>query len=201
MITSGASTAVEHLLHVICDASDGILVPTPNYHMFAKVATHRNDLKFIPVPTESNDLDAFPNSFSVENFRTVLNKATSDGIPVKAILLSHPASPLGRVFTETQMDSFVSFCVEKNLAIISDEIFMATTFEGKHQNSILNSVLRIGEEAFKRVFVVSGFAKLGMAGYKIGFTYTTNTEVRQVLRKMAMFAQVSSDTQGNKKKT
>ena len=49
--------------------------------------------------------------------------------PIKALLLSNPHNPLGRCFTQAQLEACLRFCQAKAIHLISDEVFGPLTFD------------------------------------------------------------------------
>ena len=74
----------------------------------------------VPIPS-LEDAASF-----VTELEDTLQKATR---PIKALLLSNPHNPLGRCFSKKSLEACLKFCQEKNLHLVSDEVFAPMTFE------------------------------------------------------------------------
>ena len=48
---------------------------------------------------------------------------------IKALLLSNPHNPLGRCFSREELEACLRFCEQKNIHLISDEVFGLMNFE------------------------------------------------------------------------
>ena len=53
----------------------------------------------------------------------------------KVLLLNFPTNPTGGVTERKKLEQLAKFTVEKDLLVISDEIYSELTFEGEHKAS------------------------------------------------------------------
>ncbi len=83
------------------------------------------------------------------------------------LLLCSPSNPTGVVYTADELGALADVVLEKNLAVVSDEIYDQLVFDGRQ--SVSFPTLRPG--LAERTIVVAGVSKTySMTGWRIGWT-------------------------------
>ena len=120
-VLAGAGSVLEILFHALGDPDDGVLVPTPSYAGFWMDLELRNELRIVSVHTSADD-----------GFRLspeLLDRAADGaGRPVKALLLTTPDNPLGRVYTADELDAILSWAEGRGLHVVADEIYALSVY-------------------------------------------------------------------------
>lgn len=121
---------------------------------------------------------------------------------VKGVLVTNPSNPLGITMTKTELNHLVDFALDKNIHIISDEIYSGTVFDSPRFVSIMEVANeRVGldgtaHDIWNRIHIVYSLSKdLGVPGFRVGMVYSNNQMVVAAATKMASFGLVSSQTQ------
>jgi aspartate aminotransferase len=84
----------------------------------------------------------------------------------RAILFNSPCNPSGYVWTRAETEALARIACERDLALISDEIYRRLVFEGEPAVSPAS----LGPEVRARTAIVDGASKAyAMTGYRIGF--------------------------------
>ncbi len=87
----------------------------------------------------------------------------------KILILNNPCNPTGIVFTQDELQKISKLVIEKNLLIISDEVYRTITFDRKHI-----SISQL-ENMRNRTIIVDSFSKsFAMTGWRIGVIYAPN---------------------------
>ena len=82
----------------------------------------------------------------------------------KMLMLNLPCNPTGGTCTREQLQKIADFCREKDLLVLSDEIYSELTFEGTH-----TSIASFPGLAERTIFL-HGFSKaFAMTGWRIGY--------------------------------
>ena len=113
LITAGGSEALLFSYACICDQGDEILAFEPfypNYNSLAKLV----GAKISAVTCHVED------GFRIPDKAEILKKITPR---TKAIMVTNPNNPTGTVLTKEEMDTIVDIALEKDLFIISDEVY------------------------------------------------------------------------------
>jgi aminotransferase len=82
----------------------------------------------------------------------------------KVLLLNFPTNPTGGVTERKKLEQLARFAVEKDLLVISDEIYSELTFEGEHTSIASLPGMR------DRTLFLHGLSKgFAMTGFRIGY--------------------------------
>ena len=82
----------------------------------------------------------------------------------KMLMLNLPCNPTGGTCTREQLEKIAAFCIEKDLLVLTDEIYSELTFDGIH-----TSIASLPGMAERTVFL-HGFSKaFAMTGWRIGY--------------------------------
>ena len=82
----------------------------------------------------------------------------------KMLMLNLPCNPTGGTCTRDQLEKIAAFCIEKDLLVLTDEIYSELTFDGTH-----TSIASLPGMAERTVFL-HGFSKaFAMTGWRIGY--------------------------------
>ncbi len=184
-VLAGAGSVLEILFHCLADPGDGVLVPTPSYAGFWADLETRDELKIVPVPTES-----------AEGFRLTpahLDRAleTADR-PVKVLLFTSPNNPLGTVYSPAEVEQVLGWARDARIHVVLDEIYALSV----HGESEFTSGARLTEELGDSVHVVWAFSKdFGASGLRCGVLVSENQELLKAVDGLAYWACCSGHTQ------
>jgi aminotransferase len=82
----------------------------------------------------------------------------------KMLMLNLPCNPTGGTCTRQQLEKIAAFCIEKDLLVLTDEIYSELTFDGTH-----TSIASLPGMADRTIFL-HGFSKaFAMTGWRIGY--------------------------------
>ena len=119
-LTVSTSEAYSYLFRLLCDPGDEVLVPRPSYPLFDFLADIQ-DVKLRPY-------DLFYDHgwhIDVGGLRRAIGNRT------RAVLIVNPNNPTGCFVHASELREIVSVCSERELALISDEVFLDYELEGK----------------------------------------------------------------------
>ena len=154
LVTVGLSEAVFAVLAAILDEGDEILVPDPawlNYHNVPRM------LGAVPVTytlREENDYQ-----MDMDEVRSKVTDRT------KAVVIITPNNPTGGVLSGGTLQALADLAVEKDLMVISDEVYERMVYDGEKHVSIA-SLPGMKE----RTFTLNGMSKAyAMDGWRLGY--------------------------------
>ena len=156
LVSNGAKHSLYNLFQALIDPGDEVLIPAPywvSYPDMVMLAGGR------PVILETRAED----DFAV----TAAQVAAACSPKTRAIVLNNPSNPTGAVYTRAQIEALANVCVEKDLLIISDDIYRQLVYGDAEYVSIAT----VNPEAAKRTILVDGVSKTyAMTGWRIGYT-------------------------------
>ncbi|KAK4543118.1 hypothetical protein LTR36_005895 [Oleoguttula mirabilis] len=206
VITAGVTAMIDHLTWCICNEGEGILFPQPLYTGFTNDVPTRSRGRVVPVSFEREDgsleladvFDAAANSRCLER---ALRQAETDGVKVKAVMITNPHNPLGKCYPPETIEAIAAFCAKHKLHYLSDEIYALSTFENTAYPKVtpFYSVLSLQLDGIidpSFFHVLYGPAKDFCAnGLRLGAFYTRNSMLRQAMISVTTFAWQSYLTQ------
>lgn len=161
VVSSGAKNALTNALLVLTDPGDEVLIPKPYWVSYSEMTKLVNA---IPVLIETDKTNDF--KLTADLLKQYITDKT------KAILINNPSNPTGSVYTKEELIEIVNICVEKNIYIISDEIYERICF-----NNEFVSIASLGEDVKNITITINGFAKsCAMTGLRLGYT-ASNKEI------------------------
>lgn len=119
VLTTSTSEGYSHVLRLLCNPEDEILVPRPSYPLFEFLADLA-DVKLVPYPLLYDhgwQVD-FPSLYKAVSHRT------------RAVVVVHPNNPTGSYVKSQERTALNEFCREYNLALIVDEVFLDFALDG-----------------------------------------------------------------------
>lgn len=153
LITVGVSEALDLACRALINPGDKVMYHQPCYVSYSPCITLAHGVP-VPVPTFARDGFAL----TVEALRAAWQPGC------KLLMLNLPCNPTGGTCDRAQLEGIARFVAEKDLLVLSDEIYSELTFEGGHTS--LASLP--GMQA--RTIFLHGFSKaFSMTGWRIGY--------------------------------
>lgn len=167
IITAGAMEALFLSMLAILDPGDEVIISNPywtNYYgMILQVGAK-------PVLVNAYEKDGF--MFDAEELRKAVNAKT------KAILINSPANPTGGVASRKTLQDIAALAKEKDIFIISDEIYKHIIYTGEEYVSIASFA---GMK--ERTIIIDGFSKAyAMTGWRIGYAAGPETVIKTMIK-------------------
>ncbi len=181
---AGAGSILETIFYVIGDPGDGVLIPTPSYAGFWMDIETRDAMRVVPAHMS-------PDEGFVIDVDVLARTYDETDIPIKALLLTNPSNPTGRIHTPDEMRGAVSWARSQGLHIIVNEIY-GLSAHGSVPFIPTGSLVDVDDD----IHFVWAFSKdLAMSGLRCGVLATSNEGLRTAIAGLAYWAVVSGDTQ------
>jgi aminotransferase len=153
LVTVGVSEALDLACRAFVNPGDKVMYHQPCYVSYhpSIALTHGQG---IAVPT-----------FAQDNFALTAEALRAAWQPgAKLLMLNLPCNPTGGTCTREQLTRIAEFCREKDLLVLTDEIYSELTFDGTH-----TSIASLPGMAARTIFL-HGFSKaFAMTGWRIGY--------------------------------
>lgn len=166
MVTVGGSEAIDVAFRAMLDPSDEVLIPEPSYVSYVPCAVLAGGKPVIIDLKAENDF-----RLTAEE---VLEKITEK---TKILVLPFPNNPTGSVMSREELEKIAKVVIEKDLFVLSDEIYAELTYNGKHVS--ITSI----EGMKERTILINGFSKAyAMTGWRLGYACAPEVILKQMLK-------------------
>lgn len=167
IVTTGAAEALNNTILSMFGAGDEVIVLTPAFITYENLIK-MSGAKFVEVPLRKEE----HYQINMDDIR----KATTD--KTKGIVINNPGNPTGAVFEKERMEELCTFIKEKNMLVISDEIYADIVYDGKKACSIAEF-----PDMKERLILISGFSKTyAMTGWRIGYIAADEKLVQSIIK-------------------
>lgn len=155
MVGVGAKHVLYTLFQVLLNEGDEVIIPIPywvSYPEQVKIAGG------VPVYVEATAEQNY--KMTPAQLRAAITEKT------KAVIINSPSNPTGMIYSQEELTALAAVAVEKDILIVSDEIYEKLVYGGvKHF-----SIAQVSPEVKARTIVVNGVAKShSMTGWRIGY--------------------------------
>ena len=153
IVTVGGSEAIDLALRALAGPGDEVIVPEPSFVAYKPCAI-LTGATAVPLPLEEKD-----------NFKLTPGKLLSALTPrTKVLIFPFPNNPTGAIMTREEIQPLVDILKDRNIIVLSDEIYAELTYEGKHVSIASFPGMR------DRTVLINGFSKAyAMTGWRIGY--------------------------------
>lgn len=124
-LTTSTSEAYSFLFRLLCNPEEEVLVPRPSYPLFEFLAQIQD------VKLTTYDL-FYDHGWHID----VAGLKKTAGTRTRAVLLVNPNNPTGSFVHSAELRQIASFCRERELALISDEVFLDYPVESAAEMSV-----------------------------------------------------------------
>ncbi|HWL12414.1 MAG TPA: pyridoxal phosphate-dependent aminotransferase, partial [Ureibacillus sp.] len=170
LVGIGAKHVLYTLFQVILNEGDEVIIPIPYWVSYPEQVKLAGG---VPVYVESTSEQNF--KITAEQLRDAITTKT------KAVILNSPSNPSGMVYTREELIELAEVAVEKDILIVSDEIYEKLLYNGLEHFSVAS----ISEEVKARTILINGVAKShSMTGWRIGYA-AGNAEVIESMTDLA----------------
>jgi aspartate aminotransferase len=143
-------------LGVILNPGDEVIIPTPCWVSYPEMVKLNDG---VPVLLKASEEEGFV--VSAEKIASAITDKT------RAVIINTPSNPTGMIYSEEELRKIADLCVEKNIYVISDEIYEHLIYDGGKHTSIASFNDKIKE----LTIIINGVSKtFAMTGWRIGYT-------------------------------
>lgn len=155
VVSSGAKHCVYIALRALVSPGDEVVLPAPFWVSYLEL------IKMVggkPVIVTADEDAGF--KVTAEQLAAAITPNT------KALILNNPGNPTGMVYSRRELEAIAKVCVEKDIYVVSDEIYYGLLYDGAKWASFA----ALGNEVKERTVLVNGVSKsYAMTGWRIGY--------------------------------
>lgn len=177
IVTVGGSEAIDLAIRAMVCPGEEVIIPQPCYVSYEPCVILTQG---VPVTIRLKE----------ENEFRLTGKELRDAITdkTKLLVLPFPNNPTGAVMTAEDLKEIAEICVEKDIFVLSDEIYSELTYGMKHVSIASFPGMR------ERTIVINGFSKgHAMTGWRLGYACGPEEIIRQ-MTKIHQFAIMCAPT-------
>jgi len=165
-VSNGAKHALTNIFETLINPGDHVILVAPYWVSYADLI-QLCDGECTAVETRAED-DFVP---SVDAMAALVQDNTV------AVLINSPSNPSGAVWDRAAIEALGQLALERNLTIISDEIYKHIMFDGRKHFSPAQT----SDEVRQRTIIVDGVSKTySMTGWRIGWLIAPEGFVKAV---------------------
>ena len=177
VVTVGGSEAIDICLRAVINPGDEVVIPQPSYVSYEPCSVLAGAKPVIIKLKNENEFRLKPDE--------LLNAVTDKS---KVLILPYPNNPTGAIMEKEDLEKIAKIIKEKDLLVLSDEIYSALTYKGRHVS--IASVDGMKE----RTILINGFSKAyAMTGWRLGYACGPKNLIKQ-MTKIHQFAIMCAPT-------
>lgn len=155
IVSNGAKQALLNAFVAILNPGDEVLLPTPCWVSYPEMIRMAGG---VPIMVKTKEEEGFLPSLKL------LEKLTTPR--TKAIVINSPNNPTGCVYPPELLEKIAEFAIEKEIYVVSDEIYERLIYDGQQHVSIAS----FGPQIHKQAIVINGLSKtFAMTGWRMGY--------------------------------
>ncbi|HBE18093.1 MAG TPA: aspartate transaminase [Cyanobacteria bacterium UBA11149] len=155
IVTNGGKHSLFNLMLALIEEGDEVIIPAPYWLSYPEMVRLAGGS---PVIVSTNAATGY--KITPDVLRASITPKT------KLFVLNSPSNPTGMVYTPAEIKALAEVIVEKDILVVSDEIYEKILYDGAQHLSIG----AVGTEIFPRTIISNGFAKaFSMTGWRLGY--------------------------------
>ncbi|GMR04128.1 MAG: pyridoxal phosphate-dependent aminotransferase [Thermodesulfobacteriota bacterium] len=156
IVSCGGKHSLYNLFNVLLNEGDEVVIPAPYWVSYPAMVKLAGGTPVIVNAAEGQGFKITPGELS----SSITGKT-------RAVIINSPSNPTGAAYTAEELAGLAETALEKDVLIISDEIYEKITYDGFSSSSIAT----VSEEVRKKTVIVNGVSKAySMTGWRIGYT-------------------------------
>ena len=177
LVTVGGSEAIDLALRAMINPGEEVLIPQPSYVSYEPCAILADA---VPVIIELKEENEF--RLTAQELRDAITDKT------KILVLPFPNNPTGAIMEQKDLEEIAEIIREKDLFVISDEIYAELSYKGKHMSIVSLPGMQ------ERTVLINGFSKAyAMTGWRLGYACAPAVIMEQ-MTKIHQFAIMCAPT-------
>ncbi len=177
LVTVGGSEAIDLAIRAMVCPGEEVIIPQPCYVSYEPCVILTQG---VPVTIPLQEKNEF--RLTAQELRDAITEKT------KLLVLPFPNNPTGAIMTKEDLEAIAEVCIEKDIYVVSDEIYSELTYGTKHVSIASIPGMR------ERTILINGFSKgHAMTGWRLGYACGPE-EIIQQMTKIHQFAIMCAPT-------
>ena len=155
IVSCGGKHSCYNVILATCQEGDEVIIPAPYWLSYPEMVKLAGATPVILPTSDQTEFKVTP-----AQLRAAITPRT------RLFVLNSPSNPTGSVYTPDEIKALGDVCVEKDVLIMSDEIYEHLLYDG----AVHKSVASFSQAHQDQTIIVHGFAKAwSMTGWRLGF--------------------------------
>lgn len=168
IVSNGAKQSIFTAIQTVVDADDEVIFSSPYYVSYPEMVKIAGGVSVIIPTDESTEFKITPKQLDA----AITSKT-------KLLIICNPSNPTGSVYSKEELIELVEVIRNKNILILSDEIYEKLVYDDFKYFSFAS----IDENIKERTITINGCSKTySMTGWRIGYT-AANKEIINAMAK------------------
>ena len=166
LVTVGGSEAIDLAIRAMVCPGEEVIIPQPCYVSYEPCVILTQGVPVTIPLQEKNDF-----RLTAQELRDAITDKT------KLLVLPFPNNPTGAIMTREDLEAIAEVCIEKDIVVVSDEIYSELTYGAKHVS--IASLPGMWE----RTILINGFSKgHAMTGWRLGYACGPEAIIQQMMK-------------------
>ena len=167
LVTVGGSEAIDLCFRTMIERGDEVIIPQPSFVCYEPLTVMAGG---VPVIINTKNEDNF--RLKADDLRAAITDKT------KLLVLPFPNNPTGAIMEKHDLEEIAKVCIEKDIFVLSDEIYSELTYGGRDHVSIASI-----DGMYERTIVINGFSKsYAMTGWRLGYALGPDEIIAQMTK-------------------
>ena len=167
LVTVGGSEAIDLCFRTMIERGDEVIIPQPSFVCYEPLTVMAGG---VPVIINTKNEDNF--RLKADDLRAAITGKT------KLLVLPFPNNPTGAIMEKHDLEEIAKVCIEKDIFVLSDEIYSELTYGGRDHVSIASI-----DGMYERTIVINGFSKsYAMTGWRLGYALGPDEIIAQMTK-------------------
>jgi len=155
IVSCGGKHSCYNVILATCEEGDEVIIPAPYWLSYPEMVKLASATPVILPTTDRTEFKVTP-----EQLRAAITPRT------RLFVLNSPSNPTGSLYTRAEIKALGDICVEKDVLIMSDEIYEKLVYDGAEHTSVAS----FSQAHYEHTVIVHGFAKAySMTGWRLGY--------------------------------
>lgn len=155
IVSCGGKHSCYNAILATCEHGDEVIIPSPYWLSYPEMVKLAAATPVILPTTDKTEFKVTPGQL-----RAAITPRT------RLFILNSPGNPTGSLYTRPEIRALGDICVQKNVLIMSDEIYEKLVYDGAQHASVAS----FSQAHYDRTILVHGFAKAySMTGWRLGY--------------------------------
>ena len=155
IVSCGGKHSCYNVIMATCEAGDEVVIPAPYWLSYPEMVKLAGATPVIIPTTDQTEFKVTP-----AQLRQAITPRT------RLFILNSPSNPTGSLYTRDEIKALGDICVQKNVLIMSDEIYEKLVYDGAEHVSVAG----LSPAHYEHTIITHGFAKAySMTGWRLGY--------------------------------